>query len=52
MEEVKKLIEYAELCGYYMWADGENLMVRNGKNLSYQLERLIVIYKKRYFNLS
>jgi len=45
MEEIKKLIEYAELYGHYMWPNGNNVMVKNGKNLPCQLERLIKLYK-------
>lgn len=45
MEEVIKLIEYAELSGFQLIPNGDKLIVKNGKKLPHQLKRLIKIYK-------
>ena len=46
MEEVIKLIEYAELSGFQLIPNGDKLIIKNGKNLSPRLKRLLQIYKK------
>lgn len=46
MEEVIKLIEYVELSGFELIPNGDKLIVKNGKNLSPRLKRLLQIYKK------
>lgn len=46
MEEVIKLIEYFELSGFELIPNGDKLIVKNGKNLSPRLKRLLQIYKR------
>jgi len=45
MEEISKLIEYAELARFSLSPNGDKLTVKNGSNLPYQLKRLLTIYK-------
>lgn len=45
MEEVSKLIEYAEIAGFLLFSNGDKLTVKNGSNLPYHLKRLLTIYK-------
>lgn len=46
MEQVVKLIEYANIAGFPMYPEGDNLIVRNGKNLPFELKKLIQEYKE------
>ena len=45
MNEVIKLIEYAEMAGFPLSPNGDKLRIKNGSNLPYQLRRLLIIYK-------
>jgi|SRR5699024_10602204 len=45
MTEIELLIEYAELSGFHLSINGDNLSVGNGSNLPYHLKRLLTIYK-------
>ncbi len=45
MDEILKLIEYAEVAGFHLYSNGDKLTVKNGSNLPYQLKRLLTIYK-------
>lgn len=45
MDEVIKLIEYAELAGFPLSVNGDKLNVGNGTNLPYNLKKLLIIHK-------
>lgn len=45
MTEIHKLIEYAEISGFPLSANGDKLSVGNGSNLPYHLKRLLIIHK-------
>jgi len=51
MEEVNKLIEYAELAGFPLSPNGDKLTVKNGTNLPYQLKRLLSLYKNEIIEI-
>lgn len=45
MEEVIKLIEYAEISGFSLTPNGDKLRVKNGTNLTPRLKHLLTVYK-------
>lgn len=46
MNEIIKLIEYAELAGFHLTINGDKLSVGNGSNLPYQLKKMLTIHKE------
>jgi len=45
VDNIRKLIEYAELSGFPLSTNGKTLLVKNGVNLSPRLKQLLKIYK-------
>lgn len=50
MYDIDKLIEYAHLSGHEIYVKGPHLMVKNGKSLPPQLERLIKVHRDDLYN--
>jgi len=45
MIEIVKLIEYSEMAGFPLEANGNELVVKNGSNLPYHLRHQLIIHK-------